>query len=179
MTALREIKILKELHSPDIVQLVDVFISGKQEKNLALVLEYMESDLEAVIKDTSLVLSPSDIKAYMQMALRALSTCHSHNVIHRDIKPNNLLTAPTGATPLRSPCAVAAVIFLRRACMRRSFRALCSTHQGIWCRSSQACRFRAVQDLWKSGRLPYCAGLCALVPRPRASIRVDQLRPCC
>jgi cyclin-dependent kinase 7 len=86
---------LKELHSPCTVELVDVFIS--KGRNLALVLEYMESDLEAVIKDSSLVLSPSDIKSYMQMALQGLAVCHAHNVIHRDIKPNNLLTATTGA----------------------------------------------------------------------------------
>jgi cyclin-dependent kinase 7 len=95
VTALREIKILKELHSPHVVQLVEVFI--RDERNLALVLECMESDLEAVIKDTSLVLAPSDVKAYVQMALRGLAACHAHNVMHRDIKPNNLLIATTGA----------------------------------------------------------------------------------
>ena len=95
MTALREIKILKELHSPHVVELVEVFIS--KERNLALVLEYMESDLEAVIKDTSLVLSPADVKAYMQMALQGLAACHAHNVMHRDVKPNNLLIATSGA----------------------------------------------------------------------------------
>lgn len=99
VTALREIKILRELHSPHVVELVDVFITGGS--NLALVLEYMESDLEAVIKDTSLVLSRADVKAYMRMALQGLAACHAHNIIHRDIKPNNLLTATTG-TP-RTP----------------------------------------------------------------------------
>jgi cyclin-dependent kinase 7 len=94
VTALREIKILRELHSPHMVDLVDVFITGGS--NLALVLEYMESDLEAVIKDTSIVLSRADIKSYMKMALQGLEACHSHNVIHRDIKPNNLLTAASG-----------------------------------------------------------------------------------
>jgi serine/threonine protein kinase len=57
----------------------------------------MESDLEAVIKDASIVLSKADIKAYIKMALQGLEACHSHNVIHRDIKPNNLLTAASGA----------------------------------------------------------------------------------
>lgn len=97
VTALREIKILRELRSPRVVNLVDVFIS--KERNLALVLEYMESDLEAVVKDTSLVLSRADVKAYMQMALQGLAACHTHNVMHRDIKPNNLLISPTGARP--------------------------------------------------------------------------------
>lgn len=41
------------------------------------VLEYMHSDLEAVIKDQNLVLGAADIKAYMRMLLTALATCHS------------------------------------------------------------------------------------------------------
>ena len=56
----------------------------------------MESDLEAVVMDKSIVLSPADVKAYLQMILRALATCHQHWVVHRDVKPNNMLLAPSG-----------------------------------------------------------------------------------
>jgi cyclin-dependent kinase 7 len=96
VTALREIKVLKELRSPFVIELVDVFITSNQ--NLSIVLELMDSDLEAVIRDTSLVLSPADIKSYMKMALTGLATCHAHNVVHRDIKPNNLFTSKSGAS---------------------------------------------------------------------------------
>lgn len=102
MTALREIKVLKELHHPHVIELVDVFISSSQ--NLSIVLELMESDLEAVIRDSSLVLSPADIKSYMQMALKGLEACHAHHVVHRDIKPNNLLTAKSGAAGIHTCC---------------------------------------------------------------------------
>lgn len=50
------------------------------------VLEFMESDLEAVIKDRSLVLAPADIKCFMQQLLAGLQACHSRWVIHRDVK---------------------------------------------------------------------------------------------
>ena len=43
----------------------------------------MVSDLEKVIKTTSLVLSTADIKSYMQMILRGLAACHQRWVIHR------------------------------------------------------------------------------------------------
>jgi cyclin-dependent kinase 7 len=56
----------------------------------------MESDLEAIIKDRSIVLSASDIKAYIQMALQALDFCHTRWVLHRDVKPNNFLLTATG-----------------------------------------------------------------------------------
>lgn len=56
----------------------------------------MDSDLEAIIKDKSIVLSQADIKSYMQMILQAVSFVHKHWILHRDIKPNNFLVASTG-----------------------------------------------------------------------------------
>lgn len=97
VTALREIKLLKELKHPHIVGLLDVF---PLKRNLALVFECMESDLEAVIKDRAIVLAPGDIKSYMKMLLEALAYCHKCWVLHRDIKPNNMLLAPTGELKL-------------------------------------------------------------------------------
>lgn len=58
--------------------------------------EYLDSDLEALIKAKGVVLSPGDIKAYMMMLLKALDSCHKHWVLHRDIKPNNMLISRNG-----------------------------------------------------------------------------------
>ena len=56
----------------------------------------MESDLEMVIKNSTTILSPADVKAYMQMLLQALKECHEQWIVHRDIKPNNFLVSSTG-----------------------------------------------------------------------------------
>ncbi|KAL2897141.1 Cyclin-dependent kinase D-1, partial [Bienertia sinuspersici] len=96
-TALREIKLLKELKDPNIIALIDAF---PHKGNLHLVFEFMESDLEAVIRDRNIVLSPADIKSYLQMTLRALAFCHKKWVLHRDMKPNNLLLAADGQLKL-------------------------------------------------------------------------------
>jgi cyclin-dependent kinase 7 len=97
VTALREVKYLKELHHPNIVSLLDVI---PLKKGICLVFEYMESDLEIMIKDRSMVLSAADVKAYMVSVLQALAHCHERWVVHRDIKPNNFLVAADGSIKL-------------------------------------------------------------------------------
>jgi len=79
-TALREIKLLKELKHPNIVDLIDVF---QYKQNLHLVFEFMETDLEAVIRDRNIFLSPGDIKSYLLMILKGLAYCHKKWVLHR------------------------------------------------------------------------------------------------
>ena len=96
-TAIREIKLLQELRHPHVIELVDCF---PHKRNLNLVFECCESDLEAVIKDKFLPFGTPEIKSYMQMTLRAVAYCHETWVLHRDLKPNNLLIAPNGALKL-------------------------------------------------------------------------------
>uniref|UniRef100_A0ABI7XZA9 Cyclin-dependent kinase 7 n=1 Tax=Felis catus TaxID=9685 RepID=A0ABI7XZA9_FELCA len=73
-TALREIKLLQELSHPNIIGVI--------------------------IKDNSLVLTPSHIKAYMLMTLQGLEYLHQHWILHRDLKPNNLLLDENGVLKL-------------------------------------------------------------------------------
>ncbi|XP_047162070.1 cyclin-dependent kinase D-3-like isoform X1 [Vigna umbellata] len=96
-TALREIKLLKELKDPNIVELIDAF---PHKGNLHLVFEFMETDLEAVIRDRNIFLSPADTKSYLQMTIKGLAYCHKKWVLHRDMKPNNLLIGSNGQLKL-------------------------------------------------------------------------------
>ncbi|KAG1120295.1 hypothetical protein G6F42_012779 [Rhizopus arrhizus] len=93
LTAIREVKYLQELRHPNVIELIDVF---SHKTNLNLVLEYLDSDLEQVIKDKSILFMPADIKSWMLMMLRGLDHCHRHFVLHRDMKPNNLLLTNEG-----------------------------------------------------------------------------------
>ncbi|ODM97546.1 Cyclin-dependent kinase 7 [Orchesella cincta] len=92
-TALREIKLQQELHHPNILGLLDVF--GLR-SNISLVFDFMDTDLEMIIKDTKIVLTPGNIKAYTIMTLQGLEYLHSHFILHRDLKPNNLLINSDG-----------------------------------------------------------------------------------
>lgn len=98
--SLREIKYLQELDHPNIIKLHAVFSTKSQ--NLNLVLEHLpQGDLLKLIQDTKCTIyGPSDIKAWMLMLSRAVWFCHENHVLHRDIKPNNLLIAANGEIKL-------------------------------------------------------------------------------
>ena len=100
MDAIREVKYLQELSHPNIIALHAVFSSKNQ--NLNLVLEYLPlGDLEILIKDSEGIrYGTAEVKAWMGMLGRAVWFCHENFVLHRDIKPNNLLIAADGEVKL-------------------------------------------------------------------------------
>ena len=100
MDAIREVKYLQELSHPNIIALHAVFSSKNQ--NLNLVLEYLPlGDLEMLIKDSEGIrYGTAEVKAWMGMLGRAVWFCHENFVLHRDIKPNNLLIAADGEVKL-------------------------------------------------------------------------------
>lgn len=99
MDAIREVKYLQELSHPNVIALHDVFSS--KDLNLNLVLEYLpRGDLEMLIKDGNIHYGAADVKAWMGMLARGVWYCHESSVLHRDIKPNNLLIASDGEVKL-------------------------------------------------------------------------------
>lgn len=92
-TAIREVKVLKEIKGPNVVDLLDVYISGGI---VHLVMEYCLLNLEDIIKDKSIHLRSPHHKSYLQMILRGIDMCHSAYILHRDIKPGNILIRQTG-----------------------------------------------------------------------------------
>ncbi|BFY97243.1 hypothetical protein BsWGS_00283 [Bradybaena similaris] len=92
-TALREIKLLQELAHDNIIGLIDVF---GHKSNVSLVFDFMETDLEVVIRDNSLVMTTAHIKSYTLQTLLGLEYLHAHWILHRDMKPNNLLINEQG-----------------------------------------------------------------------------------
>eukprot|EP01117_Protostelium_nocturnum_P007776 TRINITY_DN2782_c0_g3_i2.p1 TRINITY_DN2782_c0_g3~~TRINITY_DN2782_c0_g3_i2.p1 ORF type:complete len:358 (+),score=135.31 TRINITY_DN2782_c0_g3_i2:35-1075(+) len=96
-SAIREIKCLQDLHHENVVSLLEVF-SHKQ--TIMIAFELMETDLENVIKDQGIFFSPSDIKSYLQMILKGANAVHKNWILHRDLKPNNLLISKDGILKL-------------------------------------------------------------------------------
>ncbi|KHN87429.1 Cyclin-dependent kinase-like 1 [Toxocara canis] len=86
--ALREIRMLKQLKHPNLVNLIEVF---KRNRKLHLVFEHCDRtvlhDLEKYPKGCPEALT----KKTIYQLLQAVQFCHSHNCIHRDVKPENIL----------------------------------------------------------------------------------------
>jgi non-specific serine/threonine protein kinase len=91
-TAIREISLMKELKHPNIVRLQDIIHT---ENKLSLVFEFMDQDLKKYMDSTARVthgaLDANTIKSFMYQLLRGISYCHENRVLHRDLKPQNLL----------------------------------------------------------------------------------------
>merc|ERR1719310_133055 len=87
-TAIREIALLKELSHPNVVRLLDVFCKPNK---LVLVFEFLENDLKKYMKQLNGRLSPTTVKQLGYQLVRGVEFCHANRIIHRDIKPQNLL----------------------------------------------------------------------------------------
>jgi len=97
-TAIREIALLKQLQHPNIVRLFDVVHT---EKRLTLVFEYLDYDLKKYLDaHADKPLEIFTIKSFLFQLLNGTHYCHKNRVLHRDLKPQNLLINAQGQLKL-------------------------------------------------------------------------------
>ena len=101
-TAIREISLLKELDHPNVVQLLDVIHADQK---LYLVFEYLDMDLKKHMDDFESNnehpgLPEKLSKSYLRQLLDGIAYCHDNRVLHRDLKPQNLLIDNKGCIKL-------------------------------------------------------------------------------
>lgn len=87
-TAMREISLLKNMKHHSIVQLFDVIVAGGC---IYMVFEYLDMDLKKLLDRKKQLLTPKLVKSYMHQLLEAIDYCHMNRILHRDLKPQNLL----------------------------------------------------------------------------------------
>ena len=107
-TAIREISLLKEMNDPNIVKLYNIVHADGHK--LYLVFEFLDCDLKKYMealpvseggRGKPLPEGSSDmqrlgmgkdmVKKFMAQLVEGIRYCHSHRVLHRDLKPQNLL----------------------------------------------------------------------------------------
>ncbi|CAH8435443.1 unnamed protein product [Schistosoma rodhaini] len=84
----REVRVTKSINHPNIVQLYEVIETGRY---VYLVMEYAKNGemFEYLLKHNRM--SESDARRKFRQILSAVQYCHRKNIVHRDLKAENLL----------------------------------------------------------------------------------------
>eukprot|EP01029_Cantina_marsupialis_P012764 TRINITY_DN2820_c0_g1_i1.p1 TRINITY_DN2820_c0_g1~~TRINITY_DN2820_c0_g1_i1.p1 ORF type:complete len:329 (+),score=40.33 TRINITY_DN2820_c0_g1_i1:61-1047(+) len=85
-TILREMQSMQVLKHPNITELYSVHCAAY---NIILEMEYLDRCLIDILE--GFLLKPSQVRGIMEMLLTGLAHMHGLNIIHRDIKPGNLM----------------------------------------------------------------------------------------
>ncbi|KAF6023915.1 CDK1 [Bugula neritina] len=167
-TAVREISLLKELKHPNVVSLDDVLM---QENKLYLVFEFLSMDLKNYL-DTipkGQFMDAALVKSYMYQLLLGTLFCHQRRVLHRDLKPQNLLIDRNGTIKLADFGLARAVGVPVRV----------YTHEVVtlWYRAPEvllgSTRYAAALDIWSIATI--FAEMCTKRPLFHGDSEIDQL----
>ncbi|KAJ1491471.1 kinase-like domain-containing protein [Baffinella frigidus] len=93
----REFKALQHAEHPNVVKLSEVVVHGAA---LVLVMERLHCSLADVISFADAALGEARCKAYALGVLKGLAHMHALRIVHRDIKPGNILVGAHGQVKL-------------------------------------------------------------------------------
>jgi predicted Ser/Thr protein kinase len=90
----REAQVLAKIGHPSIVQIYEI-VAGDDGTDPYIVMEYFDGrPLDALLKDGPL--PPAQVVSLLRQCAEGLRKAHANNVIHRDIKPGNIMLSAAG-----------------------------------------------------------------------------------
>lgn len=95
--SVREVRAVKNLKHENIVGFKEAF---KRDKKLHIVFEYVDQTVLELLENSENGLKLDQIKMLIFQVLKALDYLHRNNIIHRDVKPENLLVDKKGVLKL-------------------------------------------------------------------------------
>uniref|UniRef100_A0A914I737 Protein kinase domain-containing protein n=1 Tax=Globodera rostochiensis TaxID=31243 RepID=A0A914I737_GLORO len=146
-TAIREISMLLELRHPNIVCLEDVIM---QENRLYLIFEFCQMDLKRFLDNMcdSGGMEVQMLKSFLFQICQAMCFCHQRRVLHRDLKPQNLLVDPEGQVIKLADFGLARAVGI-------PIRAYTHEVVTLWYRAPEvllgAARYSTGIDIWSIG----------------------------
>jgi len=153
---LRELRILRHLRHENIIEVKQIHLPGHEDsfEDVYVICGLMETDLGAIIKSRQ-PLSDDHYQFFIYQILRGVKYIHSAGVIHRDLKPRNLLVNANCDLQI-CDFGLARMVFPSSPSSRRhshtSTRGLPHTRQRL-CSSGSLCGDRA-EDGGYDGEFP-------------------------
>ncbi|CAF3755651.1 unnamed protein product [Rotaria magnacalcarata] len=154
----KEIKILKELTKLKHENLVALFDCKESQNNVYLVMEYCNGGDLADYLQSRQTLSEEIIAIFFRQIAAAIHTCHEHNVVHRDLKPQNILLSHPDKTNPRVQDIVLKIAdfgfarFLSDGVMAGT---LCGSPMYMAPEVIRSLKYDGKADLWSIGTIMY------------------------
>lgn len=150
----KEINILKELHHENIVQLYECNISSV---GCFLVMEFCNGgDLAGYLQSKG-TLREDTIRHFFRQIARAMKVMHDQGILHRDLKPQNLLLSYKKSNPKPSNIVIkiADFGFARHLSNDRMAATMCGSPMYMAPEVITSQEYNAKADLWSIGTIIY------------------------